>query len=133
MTPLRFQFPRLRSALATLLLGAALPLAALAHGDMKAPHGGTVAEAPSGQRVELVRESDQLVVYLTDHDGKPIDAQSVQAAVTLLSNGNKSTTRLTPAGGNRLNGAVTAAAGATAVLRLKLPGQATEQVRLRLK
>lgn len=141
MTPLRFSFPRLRGSLATLLLGAALPLAsvpltALAHGDFKAPHGGAVAEAPSGHHIELVREDGRLAAYLTDHDGKPVNAQGAQAEVTLLSGGAKSTAHLAPAGGNKLIGATTAAtaaAGDKAVLRLTLPGKAAEQVRLTLK
>lgn len=133
MTPFRSSLSRLRSPLAALLLGASLPLAALAHGDMKAPHGGAVAEAPSGHRVELVREGGQLAVYLTDHSGKPVDAQGAQAEVTLLSGASKSTTQLAPAGGNKLSGATNATAGAKAVLRLTMPGKAAEQVRLTLK
>lgn len=133
MTLLRFSFPRLRGSLAMLLLGATLPLAALAHGDMKAQRGGAIAEAPSGQRVELVREGGQLAAYLTDHDGKPVNAQGAQAEVTLLSGGAKSTAQLAPAGGNRLSGAANAAAGAKAVLRLTMPGKSAEQVRFTLK
>ncbi len=129
----------LRSSLAwsltmslTLSLALALP-PAFAHGEMRPAKGGAIAEAPSGHRVELVREGAELAAYLTDHDGKPLPAAGAKAEVTLLAGTTRTQLALKPAAGNRLAAPSSVPAGAKAVLRLSLAGQPAEQVRLTLK
>lgn len=119
-----------------LLIAASLALStslALADGALKPQHGGVIAEAQSGQRVELVAEADQLAVYLSDHGGKPIDSKGVSGEVTLLVGTAKTSAALAPAGGNKLTAKAKAAAGAKAIVKVTLPGKAAEQVRLTLK
>ena len=105
---------------------------AFADGVLKPDHGGVMKEAASGHRVELVSRADQLSVYLTDHDGKPVDSKGVTGEITLLSGTEKIRATLTPAGANQLLGKASAAAGAKAIVKFTLPGKPTEQVRLSL-
>lgn len=119
-----------------LLIAASLALSTgltFADGALKPQHGGVMAEAQSGQRVELVAEADQLAVYLTDHGGKPVASQGASGEITLLVGTEKTTAKLEPAGGNKLTAKAKAAAGAKAIVKVMLPGKAAEQVRLTLK
>ncbi|OHC69498.1 MAG: hypothetical protein A2045_01690 [Rhodocyclales bacterium GWA2_65_20] len=119
-----------------LLIATSFALAAglaFADGALKPQQGGVMAEAQSGQRVELVAEADQLSVYLTDHGGKPVASQGVSGEITLLVGSAKTTAALAPAGGNKLTAKAKAAAGAKAIVKVALPGKAAEQVRLTLK
>lgn len=105
---------------------------AFADGVLKPDHGGVMKEAGSGHRVELVSRGDQLSVYLSDHDGQPVDSKGASGEVTLLSGTEKTRTILMPAGANQLLGKASAAAGAKAIVKFTLPGKPTEQVRLSL-
>ena len=104
-----------------------------AHEGLKPQHGGVIAEAASGNRVELVAEAEQLTVYLSNHDGKPLDSKGISGEITLLSGTEKTRATLTPAGGNQLVAKAKAAAGAKAIVNLTLPGKPAEQTRLTLK
>lgn len=119
-----------------LLIAASIALSAgfaFADGELKPQHGGVMAEAQSGQRVELVAEADQLAVYLTDHGGKPVESKGVSGEVTLLVGSAKTTAALAPTGGNKLTAKAKAATGAKAIVKVTLPGKATDQVRLTLR
>lgn len=106
---------------------------AFADGVLKPAHGGVMAEAKSGQRVELVAAPAGLEVYLSGHDGKPVDSKGVSGEVTVLAGAQKTTAKLVPAGGNKLTAPAKAAAGAKAIVKIALPGKAVEQVRVALK
>lgn len=119
-----------------LLIAASIILStslAFADGVLKPQHGGIMAEAASGHRVELVAAAGQLSVYLTGHDGKPVDTKGVSGDVTVLSGTEKTKVALTPAGANQLAGKGKAAASAKAIVKFMLPGKPAEQVRLALK
>lgn len=105
---------------------------AAADGVLKPLHGGVMAEATSGHRVELVNGAGQLTVYLTDHAGKPVDSSGASGEITLLTGAKKTQATLAPAGANQLLGKASAMAGAKAVVKITLPGKAAEQVRLTL-
>ena len=119
-----------------ILIAASITLSAglaFADGVLKPDHGGVMAEATSGHRVELVARGDQLSVYLTDHAGKPVESKEASGEITLLSGTEKNRAALTPAGGNQLLGNARAAAGAKAIVKFTLHGKTVEQVRLTLK
>jgi hypothetical protein len=119
-----------------LLIAALIALStgfAFADGALKPDHGGVMNEAASGHRVELVSRGDQLSVYLTDHDGKPVDSKGASGEITLLSGTKKTRAILMPAGANQLLGKASAAAGAKAIVKFTLPEKPTEQLRLTLK
>ena len=48
----------------------------------KGPHGGTVEEAPPNH-IELVAQGSDLIFYLLDGDGKPIDMKSMRGSVKM--------------------------------------------------
>ena len=106
---------------------------AFADGDLKPHHGGAMAEAASGNRIELVAGTEQLTVYLTNHDGKPVDSKGVSGEITLLSGTEKTKAPLTPASDNQMTAKASATAGTKAIVKFALPGKAAEQVRLTLK
>lgn len=119
-----------------LLIAASIALStglAFADGVLKPHHGGVMAEATSGNRVELVAQAEQLTVYLSSHDGKPLDSKGVSGGITLLSGTEKTRAALTSAGDNQLTAKAKAAASAKAIVKLTLPGKPAEQVRLTLK
>ena len=119
-----------------LLVAASIVLSsglALADGVLKPQHGGVMAEAASGNRVELVAEAEQLSVYLSKHDGKPLDSKGASGDVTLLSGTEKTKATLAPAGDNPLVAKAKATTGAKAIVKITLPGKPAEQVRLTLK
>lgn len=106
---------------------------AFADGELKPHHGGAMAEATSGNRVELVAQSDQVTIYLSNHDGKPVDSKGASGEITLLSGTEKTKATLTPAGNNQMMAKAKAAAGDKAIVKFALPGKPAEQVRLTLK
>lgn len=108
---------------------------AFADGVLKPHHDGTMVEAKSGNRVELVAGTDQLTVYLSSHDGKPIDSKGASGEITVLSGIEKTKATLAPAGDNQMvaKAKAKAAAGTKAIVKFTLPGKPAEQVRLTLK
>ncbi len=128
----------LRRALAALAALATLATLALApplhaHENIQPAKGGAIAEATSGNRVELVREGAELAAYLTDHDGRALPAAGSTVEVTLLAGTTRTQLALAPAAGNRLAKAASVPAGAKAVVRFSVGGKPAEQVRLTLK
>ena len=124
------------SIMKKLLIAASIALStglAFADGVLKPHHGGVMSEAASGNRVELVAEAEQLTVYLSNHDGKPVDSKGVSGEITLLSGTEKTKVTLTPAGDNQLIAKAKASAGAKAIVKITLPGKPAEQMRLTLK
>lgn len=105
---------------------------ALADGVMSPRHGGVMAEAKSGNRIELVAEANRLAVYLTDHSGKAVSSQGVSGEVTLLTGTQKTSAKLAPAGGNKLIATAQAVAGAKAMVKIAHPGKPEELLRVTL-
>ncbi len=104
-----------------------------ADGPLTAQHGGVMAEAASGLRVELVNDASGLAVYLREHSDKPLSSKGISGDIVLLGSQGKTTLALTPAEGNKLTASAPASAGAKAIVRLNLPGKGSDQVRLTLK
>jgi hypothetical protein len=86
------------------LIAAALVLAAspaLAHEEIKGPHGGHVVEA-SGHHIEFVPSPTEVAFYLSDEAGKPIASKDAKAKV-FMQDGDKTTSlALTPAAPDKL-------------------------------
>lgn len=102
---------RLACAVAAIaLLAEAGPASAhgdAAHAPVKASHGGQLQEA-GNWRFELVQKQDAagntLLVYVTDHDGKPVASAGLTGTATILAGKEKQTAALKPDGENRLKG-----------------------------
>lgn len=92
-----------------------------------------LGDTASQKHVELVRTDGELIACLSDATGKPVPAQGAQLKATLLAGTQKSSARFTAAGGNKMVASARVPAGTKAVLRLTLPGQGTEQLRVTLK
>ncbi|WP_427969367.1 hypothetical protein [Altererythrobacter sp.] len=94
-------------------LGMSAP--AIAHGSMEPSHGGVVQM--SGEiLVELVKTSKGLDVYITEED-EPLNPADFDAQLIVTPpSGQKSTTALKPAGGNRLTAAGLRPGGGTKVV-----------------
>ena len=111
-----------------LLLALSLPTAAMAHAEHGQPQfGGVVAEAGEAQ-FEVVGKDGRLVVHVTNH-GAPLDTVGATGKLTVLSGANNQDFQLKPAGGNRLEGAGSYAAGAKLLLQVQLPGKKPLQAR----
>ena len=115
---------------------------AWAHDDaaiakLQAPHGGQMRVAgPYHFELVLARDGDpaaerQLVLHVTDHDGRKIDTRSATGSATLLAAKTRASVSLAPAGDNRMQALVRYAASADlkAVVSFTLPGKAAEQAR----
>jgi nitrogen fixation protein FixH len=108
---------------------------AIADGDMKAAHGGVMAEATAGTRAELSTQGNMLMVYITSHHGEAIATKGAVAELTLLNGTEKQAVKLAPSGDNSFmaQGQYKAVAGTKAILKVTLPGKAAEQFRFALK
>ena len=116
--------------LRNLFLAACLAMApvavAFAHGPAPAPqHGGQVQEIKE-HWVELVLRGDQILVYVSDSENKPLPSNKVSGKATILIGTEKADVVLAPAEGNSLAGKLPKAAEgkATAVLALTIDGKA---------
>jgi hypothetical protein len=115
-------------SITALLCALSLPTAALAHAEHGQPQfGGVVAEAGEAQ-FEVVGRDGKLVVHVTNH-GAPLDTVGATGKLTVLSGANKQDIQLKPAGGNRLEGAGSYAAGAKLLLQVQLLGKKPLQAR----
>ena len=111
-----------------LLVALGLPTAALAHAEHGQPQfGGVVAEAGEAQ-FEVVGKDGRLVVHVTNH-GSPLDTTGASGKLTVLAGSAKQEYALKPAGGNRLEGSGSYAAGAKLLLQVQLPGKKPLQAR----
>ncbi len=108
---------------------------ALADGEMKPMHNGTMTEAKSGTRAELSTEGNMLMIYLTSHQNEAIATKGAVAELTLLNGTEKKAVKIAPSGENSLmaQGQYKAVAGTKAMLKITLPGKAAEQFRFSLK
>ena len=102
---------------AVLLIG---PSAALAH-EGAGPHGGQLAEI-QGHHVEFTVKDKEIVIYLTDEKGAPIDAKGASGRVVILDGAKQASADLTPADPNLLTAKLEAnpASGAKVVFSAKL-------------
>ena len=115
-------------SITALLCALSLPTAALAHAEHGQPQfGGVVAEAGEAQ-FEVVGKDGKLVVHVTNH-GAPLDTVGATGKLTVLSGTNKQDIQLKPAGGNRLEGVGSYAAGAKLLLQVQLLGKKPLQAR----
>lgn len=115
-------------SITALLCALSLPTAALAHAEHGQPQfGGVVAEAGEAQ-FEIVGKDGKLVVHVTNH-GAPLETVGATGKLTVLSGANKQDIQLKPAGGNRLEGAGSYAAGAKLLLQVQLLGKKPLQAR----
>lgn len=108
---------------------------AFADGTLQPKYGGTMVEAKSGNRIELVVSPGMVMVYLTDHSDKPLDTRGASGEITLLSGTSKTTAKLQAGQGNALmaHGTFNVAAGAKSIVKFALAGKPAEQVRLEIK
>ena len=112
------------AALTTAFLFA--PPAAFAHGTPPAPaHGGVVSEGSGEHWVELSVAGDQVTVWVSDEDNKPIPAAQLGGKATVLIDGKTQAVALTPAEANSVTGRLAAPATGrvTAVLALTAGGK----------
>ena len=115
-------------SITALLCALSLPTAALAHAEHGQPQfGGVVAEAGEAQ-FEVVGRDGKLVVHVTNH-GAPLDTVGATGKLTVLTGTSKQDIQLKPAGGNRLEGVGSYAAGAKLLLQVQLPGKKPLQAR----
>lgn len=117
------------------LILAALPLIpgrALAHlpSGSRGPNGGQVQDIGS-YHAELVLRGNDILVFVFDHNDRPVPVAGATAQAVLLANGRQTTVALTPKEGNLLQGTgdLAEARGIRAVVTLTLPGQRTTQAR----
>ncbi|WP_028455986.1 hypothetical protein [Chitinilyticum litopenaei] len=108
---------------------------ALADGVMKPMHNGIMAEATSGTRAEFSSEGNMIMVYLTSHHDEKLATKGASGEVTLLTGKDKQVLKLQPSGENSFmaQGQYKLAPGAKALVKVTLPGKATEQFRFDLK
>lgn len=131
------------SHIAAVLLGLTFAAAgALAHDDayldtQAAPHGGQMRMAGAFHyELVVIKDSKEvkenpIVVYVTDHAGKPLASEGASGTATLLSGKLKATSTLKPDGEDRLKGYAKYASHANmkVVVAITLKGQATEPAR----
>lgn len=120
----------------TLILSLALAGSAFAHTDSrwtKGPQGGHIVDAGGGkQHWELVAKGNELVLYVTDADEKPVNVDGGSAKGQVLSGGKTFTVDFKPAGGNVLkaSGDFIAAKGMRVIVKTDKVGGQSFQARL---
>lgn len=128
------------AALSVAGLSAAAPVAAFAHGPASGPHGGAMADAGS-YHVEFTVEGDDVKLYVSDGDGKPLDVTGAKAEATILADKKAHKITLSPAGppadgalltGRAALGGAREAGGLKAVVVLTMSGQKPVQARFEL-
>lgn len=100
----------------------------------QAAHGGQLQ--PAGEwNLELVLQAGKagersLVVYVSDHDGKPLPTAAMNGSAIVLAGKGKQTVALRPDGANRLRGEAAWEGGAAPKLIVSVSGGGrTEQAR----
>lgn len=123
----------MKQLLTVMVLGlSALSLdVAMAHGDVKAKHGGAVAMA-SDLGFELVATPDGAVIYVEDH-GKPLAPAGMTGKLTVLNGSAKSEAPLAVAGDKLEAKGVKLAAGAKVVAVLTTPAKKAITLRFTVK
>jgi len=122
--------------LLTVILGLALATSAFAHSDskwMKGPKGGHIVDAGGGkQHWELVAKGNELTLYVTDADERPVKVDSGSAKGQVLMGGKTFNVNFAPAGDNALKatGEFTAAKGMKVIVKTDKVGGQSFQARL---
>lgn len=95
----------MKRILLALTLGAA-PFAASSHEMAKGPNGGPVVDS-AGHHVEMVAKGAELVLFLSEHNDKPLASAGTKNARAIVQDGGKTATvTLQPAEPNKLIGAL---------------------------
>jgi hypothetical protein len=122
--------------LLTVILAVALAGSAFAHSDSKwtkGPQGGHIVDAGGGkQHWELVASGNQLTLYVTDADEKPVKVDGGSAKGDVLIGGKTHKVDFKPAGGNALKatGEFSAAKGMKVIVKTDKIGGQSFQARL---
>ncbi len=138
---------RVRLLTSALIIGAATAFTSPAiaqnkahdHKDHKhthaAPQHGGVLEDVGEYHAEIVAKDGKITLYLRDEESKDAPAEGFKASVLLTAGSQRvGPVQLAPAGGNKLEGAVSAIpVGATAILTLTDKSGTTAQGRYKLK
>lgn len=109
---------------------------ALAHSDSKwtkGPSGGHVVDVNGGkQHLELVASGNELTLYVTDKDEKPVGTEGGTAKGQVLIGGKSYDVQFKPAGSNTMkaSGSFTAAKGMKVIVTTEKVGGQAAQVRL---
>ncbi|HPW27883.1 MAG TPA: hypothetical protein PLL01_00690 [Rhodoferax sp.] len=107
------------------------------HNTLKAAHGGQLGVA-GALSYELVvaknakeGQDSTVLVYVTDHAGKPFATSGATGSATLLAGKSKSTVALQPDGDNRMKGVgrYTSTPDLKVVISITLTGKQPEQTR----
>jgi hypothetical protein len=120
----------------SLALSLAMAAPALAHTDgkwTKGPQGGHLVDAGGGkQHWELVAKGNELVLYVSDADEKPVNVEGGSARGEVLVGGKTYKVEFKPAGGNvlRASGEFTAAKGMKVIVTTTKVGGQSFQARL---
>ena len=95
----------------TLLAAAvALTLIGSAGAQTKGPNGGIVVKADD-HPIEFVLRGQEIVFYVSDHDGKPLATKGIQARAVIQDKGKTTTVTLAPAEPNMFVGKLAAPIG----------------------
>jgi hypothetical protein len=119
-----------------LILSFALAGFALAHSDSKwtkGPQGGHIVDAGGGkQHWELVAKGNELTLYVSDADEKPVNADGGSATGQVLMKGKTHNVTFKPVGGNTLKatGDFTANKGMRVIVKTDKIGGQSFQARL---
>ena len=118
------------------VLSLALAGFAWAHSDSKwtkGPQGGHIVDAGGGkQHWELVAKGNELTLYVSDADEKPVNAEGSNATGQVLIKGKTHNVAFKPAGGNTLKatGEFTATKGMRIIVKTEKVGGQSFQARL---
>ena len=118
------------------ILALALAGSAQAHSDskfIKGPNGGHIIDAGGGaQHWELVATGNELMLYVTDSEEKPVDTAGGKAEGKVLVGGKTHTVAFAPAGGNTMkaSGDFAAVKGMKVILKTDGVGGKSFQGRL---
>jgi hypothetical protein len=123
---------RVLAVIASIVLAAS----AFAHSDSKwtkGPQGGHIVDAGGGkQHWELVAKGNELTLYVTDADEKPLNVDGGSAKGQVLMKGKTINVDFKPAGGNALKATseFTAARGMKVIVKTDKVGGQSFQARL---
>jgi hypothetical protein len=119
-----------------LILSLALAGTAFAHSDSKwtkGPQGGHIVDAGGGkQHWELVAKGNELTLYVSDADEKPVNVDNGSAKAQVLIGGKTHNIELKPSGSNTLkaSGDFTAKKGMKVIVTTNKVGGQSFQARL---
>ena len=118
------------------ILSLALAGFAFAHSNSKwtkGPQGGHIVDAGGGkQHWELVAKGNELTLYVSDADEKPVNVDAGSATGQVLIKGKTHNVAFKPAGGNTLKatGGFTATKGMRVIVKTSKIGGRSFQARL---